>query len=65
MTFGFAQLLECGSFASLEDAGLSWLRFETDTTESQVESHTKVQRVLNSIDGATVDVLREKMEALT
>jgi len=65
LTFGFAQLLECGSFASLEDAGLSWLRFETDTTESQVESHTKVQRVLNSIDGATVDVLREKMEALT
>jgi hypothetical protein len=65
LTFGFTQLLEYGSFANLEDAGLSWLRFGADTTDSQVDANTKVQHFVNSIDGATVGVLREKMEALT
>ena len=65
LSFGFTQLLEYGSFANLEDAGLSWLRFGADTTDSQVDANTKVQHFVNSIDRATVGVLREKMEALS
>lgn len=65
LTFGFRQLLEAGSFANLDEAGLSTLQFPADASVSVEESGRKVQSVLDRIDEMVVSIVREKVAALT
>ena len=64
LLFGFIQLLNCGSFDSLDEAGLSLLQYPTGSSESIEESICKVQGIFDAIDGTTNVGLRDKVEAL-
>jgi len=65
LTFGFRQLLEAGSFANLDEAGLLTLQLPPGELVSLEEFGRIVQTVLDSIDEKVVTGVREKVAALT